>query len=62
MSWRIAAVEAAEQSRVHEAHEEDAHTQRGGVACSPQFEITHAADENVSDNGIERAPEHVDGR
>lgn len=58
---RIAAVEAAEQSRVHEAHEKRPNTQHRGIARRPQVEIAYSVQENVSNNSVERAPEHIDG-
>lgn len=60
-SSQIAAVEAPEQARVHEAHEKSSNTQHRGIARRPQFEIAYSVEEKVSNNNVERTPEHIDG-
>ncbi len=61
MLRRITAVEAAEVPGCKKRNQE-----RAGAACSdvarvPQSEITYTANEEISHDKIEEAPEHVDG-
>jgi hypothetical protein len=58
----IAAVEAAKVPGRKKRNKERASAACKDVACVPQSKITDAADEDIADDDIEKAPEDVDGR
>jgi hypothetical protein len=55
-------MEAAELSRVKQAHQKNTETERYDVARGPYTKITHATDQGVPDDDIEEALKHVHGR
>jgi hypothetical protein len=59
---RIAAVEPSKRTCGHHAHQQNAHTHGGDVIGGTQIEISHAGDEQVGDDEVRKAPEHVNRR
>jgi hypothetical protein len=55
-------MEAAELSRVKQAHQKNTEAEHCGVTRGPYTKITHPTDESVPDDDIEEAPKHVHGR
>ncbi len=58
----IAAVEAAKMPGGKKRDQERAGGACKDVARVPQSKIADAADEDIADDDIEKAPEHIDGR
>jgi len=58
----VAAVKATEVPGAEKRDREHAGAAGKHVACVPQFEVAHAADEDITDDEIEETPEYIDGR
>ncbi len=55
-------MEAAEEARAHQAHQEKAQSQGCYIRRGTQTEVSDPANEKVSDGEVRKSPEHVDGR
>jgi len=55
-------MEAAKMTCGKQSDGRDTDPQRDSIASDLQFEITDATDKDVSDNEIQKPPEHVHGR
>src|ERR1700722_15629204 len=58
----VASMEAAEQPRTHQRHQERAGAEGDDVAGVPWIEVTDPADKEVAYDDTEEPPEHVDRR
>ena len=55
-------MEASEVARPHQAHQQKTQPQSCRMGGGAQAEVSQAADQDVSDGEVEKAPHHVDGR
>jgi hypothetical protein len=53
-------VEPAEVSRAKQAEEQSAKSERGDIARVHQGKLSDPTDEEIPDDDVEKAPEHVD--
>jgi hypothetical protein len=61
VSRRIAAVKSSEPARQEHTHENDAQSGDDDILRGTQIKVSNAADENITDRQIEKAPKHIDG-
>jgi hypothetical protein len=55
-------VKPAKGARRKQAHDENPKTQGNDVVRGIQVEVTHATDQNITDDEVENSPQDVDGR